>query len=585
METAQQLAEIGSQVADIVRTQGQIEATKAATGKMKEISPKQKRDAEAEWRKANPGREPTQADISGQVYQTLYNRAMLDSKMGTGGPVQQGIQAATAAVQGLAGGNMAQALTGAAAPYLAEIIHQQTITYGPDGKEVVNVEANLIAHAVVGAVTAYAAGNSALAGASGAAMGEFIAQQMYPGVERSKLSEEQRQTISALGTLAAGLAGGVAGDSTGSAVAGAQAGKNAVENNFLSVTKNEALIKAIEDQKVGKNLLEASQTIISATNEDRASNLLVGKFLKGTITDSERLQLSGLLNQYGTELQTVFGYTSDKASDAIRSLLSGNVFMAPQADARVYNAALGYLKTYSAQSGQAALGTDALMVLPGVPGALVRSSIAFGGAYQTGNGIGQTIEGEYAKGLANVGLGTAIIFGGWQSNKVIGNTNGSIISPIQLATHDISRVLDRKTPSSIPRVTAELTDPITGKTFIDTNQGNRPDFYLGDASRPTLINDRIEAKIEKNPSKPLPNGNMASAHAEVGAIQQAFEDGITVGKDMSMRVTKENICGYCRGDIAAMADKAGLKSLSIYEESSGKLLYWSPGMKSLKERK
>ena len=93
----------------------------------------------------------------------------------------------------------------------------------------VNVEANLIAHAL----TAYAVGNSALAGASGAAMGEFIAQQMYPGAERSKLSEEQRQTISALGMLAAGLAGGVAADSTGSAVAGAQAGKNALENNNL----------------------------------------------------------------------------------------------------------------------------------------------------------------------------------------------------------------------------------------------------------------------------------------------------------------------------------------------------------------
>ena len=102
----------------------------------------------------------------------------------------------------------------------------------------VNVEANLIAHAVVGAVTAYAAGNPTLAGASGAAMGEFIAQQMYPGGEREDLSEEQRQTISALGTLAAGLAGGVAGDSTGSAVAGAQAGKNAVENNLLGGTES-----------------------------------------------------------------------------------------------------------------------------------------------------------------------------------------------------------------------------------------------------------------------------------------------------------------------------------------------------------
>ena len=47
-----------------------------------------------------------------------------------------------------------------------------TTTKDANGKEVVNVEANLMAHAVVGAVTAYAAGTS------GAAMGEYIAQQM-----------------------------------------------------------------------------------------------------------------------------------------------------------------------------------------------------------------------------------------------------------------------------------------------------------------------------------------------------------------------------------------------------------------------
>ncbi|KGM27452.1 hypothetical protein KS18_15170 [Photorhabdus luminescens] len=35
-----------------------------------------------------------------------------------------------------------------------------------------------------------------------------------------------------------------------SAVTGAQAGKNAVENNFLTVKKNDALIKALDDQKL-----------------------------------------------------------------------------------------------------------------------------------------------------------------------------------------------------------------------------------------------------------------------------------------------------------------------------------------------
>ena len=234
LQEAQLIGEIGNQAADIVRTQGQIAATKAANERMKSVTPDQLKAAEAEWRAAHPDKEPKAGDISGQVYQTFYNEAFNASGLGTGSTIQQGIQAATAAVQGLAGGNLAQAVSGAAAPYLAEVIHDMTTTKDANGHDVVNVQANLMAHAVVGAVTAYAAGNSAVAGASGAAMGEYIAQQMYPGVKREDLTEDQRQTISTLGTLAAALAGGVTGDSTAGAVAGAQAGKNAVENNSLS---------------------------------------------------------------------------------------------------------------------------------------------------------------------------------------------------------------------------------------------------------------------------------------------------------------------------------------------------------------
>ncbi|WP_039992972.1 VENN motif pre-toxin domain-containing protein, partial [Serratia odorifera] len=128
----------------------------------------------------------------------------------------------------LAGGNMAQALSGAAAPYLAEQIHQ----LAPDEAS------RAMAHAVVGAVTAYASGNSAAAGATGAVSGELMAQlvleRLYPGKKVSELSESEKQAISALGTLAAGLAGGVVGDSTADAVAGAQTGKNSAENNNLA---------------------------------------------------------------------------------------------------------------------------------------------------------------------------------------------------------------------------------------------------------------------------------------------------------------------------------------------------------------
>ncbi|MEN4725872.1 VENN motif pre-toxin domain-containing protein, partial [Erwinia amylovora] len=112
----------------------------------------------------------------------------------------------------------------------------------------INVEANLMAHAVVGAVVAQASGHSALAGAAGATAGEFIAQQLYPGTDRNQLTEEQKQTVSTLGTLAAGLAGGLTGGSAADTVTGAQAGKNAVENNSLSGDKARESVKQTAGQ-------------------------------------------------------------------------------------------------------------------------------------------------------------------------------------------------------------------------------------------------------------------------------------------------------------------------------------------------
>ncbi|WP_392432438.1 hemagglutinin repeat-containing protein [Yersinia sp. HM-2024] len=232
LREAQLIGEIGSQVSDVIRTQGKIIATKAANEKMLDVSEKDKVDAKAQWEKANPGKVATAEDINGQVYKTAYDQAFNESGYGTGGKFQQAAQAATAAIQGLAGGDMAKALAGASAPYLAEVIHNMT-TDPVTGK--VNTEANLMAHAVLGAVMAQVNGNNALSGASGALMGEFIAQQLYPDIPRNELSEEQKQTISALGTLAAGLAGGLTGDSSADAVAGAQAGKNALENNNLNL--------------------------------------------------------------------------------------------------------------------------------------------------------------------------------------------------------------------------------------------------------------------------------------------------------------------------------------------------------------
>ncbi|EOU1068316.1 hemagglutinin repeat-containing protein [Escherichia coli] len=221
LQQAQLIGEIGNQVADIARTEGQIAGEKAKR------DPAALNQARAELEAA--GKPYTEQDVA----QRAYNNGMAASGFGTGGKYQQAIQAATAAVQGLAGGNLSAALAGGAAPYLAEVV--KTMTTDPVTGEV-NKAANVTAHAVVNAALAVAQGNNALAGAAGAATGEvvgMIATQMY-GKPVSELSEAEKQTVSTLATVAAGLAGGLVGDSGGAAVAGAQSGKTTVENNYLS---------------------------------------------------------------------------------------------------------------------------------------------------------------------------------------------------------------------------------------------------------------------------------------------------------------------------------------------------------------
>jgi len=154
LKAAQLIGEIGSQVADIARTEGQISGEKAKRDPMA-------LQAAKETLAGKGNLNPTEKQIADQAYSTAM------APFGTGSSLQQGIQAATAVIQGLAGGNIGQAISGAASPYLAEQIHKLT-----EG----NPEAKAMAHAVVRAVASYASGNSALAGAAGAVSGELMAQ-------------------------------------------------------------------------------------------------------------------------------------------------------------------------------------------------------------------------------------------------------------------------------------------------------------------------------------------------------------------------------------------------------------------------
>ncbi|EPI9178595.1 contact-dependent inhibition effector tRNA nuclease [Escherichia coli] len=201
LQEAQVISQISGQMSNIVMTYGETEAMKAARAKYPGLSDAQLRET-PEYREVMKG-------------------------YGTGSTPQMVVQAITGVLGGLNAGNPGQALAGGLNPAVAQLIKQATGD---------NREANLMVHAVWGALAAQLGGNNAASGAAGAFSGELAARYIidnYYGGRTDSLSEQERQQISMLATIASGIAGGLAGNSTASAGTGAQAGRNSVENNLL----------------------------------------------------------------------------------------------------------------------------------------------------------------------------------------------------------------------------------------------------------------------------------------------------------------------------------------------------------------
>ncbi|KJM17692.1 Contact-dependent inhibition of growth factor CdiA, partial [Enterobacter roggenkampii] len=255
LQTAQMIGEIGNQVADIARTNGKIAATEAANEKMKTAGSDARNAAISQLKK--DGKEVTDQAIHDQMYQTFYNEAFNQSGMGTGQSTQRAITAATAAIQALAGGDIKAAIAGGAAPYIANAIANAI----PEK----DLKGRVLAHAVVNAALAAASGRDAASAAAGAAVGELAGKIAVDGFGKqvSELSEEEKQTVSALATLASGLAGGLVGDSSTNAVAAAQAGKTTVENNLMGGGTEDGQVKAAQEH--AKNIMSCSTAPGSAS--------------------------------------------------------------------------------------------------------------------------------------------------------------------------------------------------------------------------------------------------------------------------------------------------------------------------------
>ena len=188
---------------------------------------------EAEKAKAENNNETNQALVK-QARDNFETASREAKEWETGGSQRLVIDSALNVIStALAGRPAAEVVASGLSPAVNNQIKKATT----DAKGNVNTALNLTAHALWGAVEAYAGNRNVAAGAAGAAGGEaaanFLASTLYDK-SPEKLSEEEKRTVSSLSQVAAGIVGGSLSDSSDGAIIAAKTAKSAVENNGMA---------------------------------------------------------------------------------------------------------------------------------------------------------------------------------------------------------------------------------------------------------------------------------------------------------------------------------------------------------------
>ena len=175
---------------------------------------------------------------------------------------------------------------------------------------------NLTAHALWGAVEAYAGNRNVAAGAAGAVAGEaaakVIAETLY-GKSPNALSQEEKLTVSTLSQAAAGIAGGALANSSDGVGIAAQTAKGAVENNLLSKREDNQVYELLE--------LYEKQGYLSQRQQESGTQLLakdgeIDRLIRLNQTEPEKLteeqkayldrELRAIAASYNVPLETLY---------------------------------------------------------------------------------------------------------------------------------------------------------------------------------------------------------------------------------------------------------------------------------------
>ncbi|WP_374757566.1 RNase A-like domain-containing protein [Yersinia canariae] len=301
---------------------------------------------------------------------------------------------------------------------------------------------------------AAAQGNNALVGAGGAVTGELIgmiALNAY-GKPVSELSESEKQTVSALATLAAGLAGGLIGDST---VAGAKTGKTVVENNSLSGDQGresmkqaaESLKNQIRD-KLGDGTTSAIANAIITALADTGDTALGGSDYALDYVMALASCATG--DSYCTQALNDLAGKNQAAADTVKALIKSETWSAIAESAK---------KAYDGDQMalEAAGGMIASILLPGKKLPDIE--------------VAKLPSGPSSSIISGGGLAAHEAAGGHLIDRHVGKTEAELLN--RVSTGNV-----KSAPSFTDRATAEA---VTSKA-IDSNQA-KIDSYLSGSQK------------------------------------------------------------------------------------------------------
>ncbi|MDH1168533.1 hemagglutinin repeat-containing protein [Pantoea agglomerans] len=384
LQTAQLAGEISGQMTNIVTTMGDIKGLeKAQSAKNAETLPAGATEKQrGEWLEKMRDSPEYQAEMK---------------QWGIGSTSQKVAQTVGSILTGLVTGNAGQAVAGGLNPWAAQLIKKETT----DASGNVDVATNAMAHAVWGAVSSQMSGGSAATGAAGAFSGElatrYIAEKYWGADTPEKiaaLGQEDREQLSLLGTLAAGLAGGMVGNSSAAATSGAVAGKNAVENNFLGATSSGKLDKAVEKIKNGDKSLAAANELLKLENADKRSDALVSKFTKdpSQMNSTERAELAGYLRVYAAEMEKEYG--AAVSQELVKGMLSGQDYIKRNPDSEAMSKAQTIMNTWGYHKSNASIGDAPLIFGGSVLGTTIKEGMALNAAIGVGVNTGVQLTGK-----------------------------------------------------------------------------------------------------------------------------------------------------------------------------------------------